>query len=307
MREMNFFPAKSFALARVHDSRKVDDLEATLAEAAQFARRHTVAAIYRASSGHPAEALSCVELLACLYGAELNVWPSTMGDPDRDRCVLSKGSAAPALYAVAAHFGFCDAREALKLSQLGSPFQGLPNASSLPFVEASTSAYGQGFCVALGMALGLRLKHSSARVYSLLGNADLKSGEVWEAAMCAARNRLDNFCVVVDYNATRYGKGADSAQLEPVAARWRAFDWAVIEIDGHDTGQILAALRRTGSVVGRPQLVIAHTVSGKGVTDWEHSPEQIGEVALTRSGAEEALLELGADMSEIMELLDAEF
>ncbi len=303
---MMFSSTKSLTLARAHESRKTNDLDAMLTEAAKFARRHAIAAIYRAGSGHPGAALSSSELLACLYGAELNVWPSTVADPDRDRFVLSKGHAAPALYAVAAHFGFCDSREALKLRKLGSPFEGLPNVSALPFVESCTGSHGQGFCAALGMALGLRLKHSPARVYALIGNADVQSGEVWEAAMCAAHAKLDNFCAVVDYN-TRETRGKDRLdRAEPLAAKWRAFDWAVTEIDGHDTAQILAAFRRTGSVVGRPQLVIGHTVSGKGVPEWEYAPHWKTNVRLSYRQAEDALLALGTSNEEIAELLDGE-
>src|ERR1700749_1815248 len=134
------------------------DLIAQLAQAAAFIRRHAVASIYHAGSGHPGGALSCADLLACLYGAEMNVWPASIHDPLRDRFVLSKGHGAPALYAVGAYYGFCDAKAALNLRKLNSPFQGHPHVLDLPWVETSTGSLGQGISVAIGMAIGLRLQ-----------------------------------------------------------------------------------------------------------------------------------------------------
>lgn len=303
---MNFPATKSITLSRAHESRKVDDLEVSLSEAATFARKHSIAAIYRAGSGHPGAALSSAELLACLYGAELNLWPSTMQDPDRDRFVLSSGQTAPALYAVAAHFGFCDAHEALRLRKLGSAFQGLPQPGlGLDFVETCTATRAQGLGVAFGMALGLKLQRKSARVYALIGDQELQAGEVWETAMAASHQKLDNFCVIVDCSLAQRGVGSEAAmRFEPLASKWRACEWAVVEIDGHDVAQILSAFRRTGAVVGRPTLIIAHTVCGKGVPQWEGAPHWHGNVKLTRRQAEEALLALGARNTEIAELID---
>src|ERR1700744_1952305 len=173
---------------------------AQLPEAAAFVRRHAAASIYHAGSGHPGGALSCADLLACLYGAELNVWPSSVQDPLRDRFVLSKGHAAPALYAVGSYYGFCDRKAALSLRKLNSPFQGHPHVLDLPFVETSTGSLGQGISVAIGMALGLKLQKIPARVYALLGDGELQEGEVWEAAMSGAHHRLDNLCAAVAYN-----------------------------------------------------------------------------------------------------------
>lgn len=278
-----------------------------VAEAAAFVRKHAIAAIYHAGSGHPGGALSCADILACLYGAELNVWPSATDDPDRDRFVLSKGHAAPALYAVAAHFGFCDWRSALNLRKLGSPFQGHPHVEDLGFVETSTGSLGQGFSVALGMAMGLKLQKRAARVYTLLGDGELQEGEVWEAAMCGAHHRLDNLCAIVDYNKLQSDDRNDAImRLEPLAAKWRAFDWAVTEIDGHDIDQILKAFRRAGATVGRPSVLIAHTIKGKGVPYMENAPHWHGSVKLTREQAADALGALGAAQTEIGELLDGD-
>ena len=280
-------------------------LEAELAAAAAFTRKHTIASIYHAGSGHPGGALSCADLLACLFGAELNFWPTAIDDPARDRFVLSKGHAAPALYAVGAHYGFCDAKAALSLRKLNSKFQGHPHVLDLPWVETSTGSLGQGFSVALGMAMGLKLQNIPARVYTLLGDGELQEGEVWEAAMCAAHHQLDNLCVIIDYNKLQSDNRNDAImRLEPLAAKWRAFDWAMIEIDGHDIGEILSTFRRAGITQGRPSVIIAHTVKGKGVNYMENIPAWHGSVKLTREQAEEALQSLGATKSETKDLLD---
>jgi transketolase len=296
---------KAIAEDAVVPQTQTEELEAQLAIAASFVRKHAIAAIYHAGSGHPGGALSCADLLAAVFGAELNFWPTAIDDPMRDRFVLSKGHAAPALYAVGAYYGFCNAKDALKLRKLGSPFQGHPHVVDLPWVETSTGSLGQGFSVALGMAMGLKLQRSSARVYALLGDGELQEGEVWEAAMCAAHHNLDNLCVLIDYNKLQSDARNDAImRLEPLTTKWRAFDWAIAEIDGHDMHEILTTFRRAGATVGRPSVIIAHTVKGKGVNYMENTPAWHGSVRLTRSQAEEALLSLGALRNEIRDLLD---
>jgi len=278
--------------------------DTALAKAAAFIRRHAVASIYHARSGHPGGALSCADILAALYGAEMNVRPQTIADPARDRFVLSKGHAAPALYAAGAHFGFCDAQAALSLRRLGSPFQGHPHVRDLPFVETSTGSLGQGFSVALGMAMGLKLQGIGARVYALLGDGELQEGEVWEAAMAAAHHRLSGFCAVIDYNKLQSdAPNAAIMGLEPLADKWRAFGWRVEDVDGHDMAALLAAFARAHDDA-RPTAVIAHTVKGKGVPYMENIPAWHGSVTLTRAQAEDALAALGAQAAEIAELLD---
>jgi len=285
--------------------RAMQDLVAQVTRAARFARQHAITAIYHAGSGHPGGAMSSADILACLFGAEINLWPDTVGDPDRDRFVLSKGHGAPTLYAVAAHYGFCAPRAALRLRKLGSPFQGHPHVLDLPWVETSTGSLGQGFSVALGMAMGLKLRKSAARVYTLLGDGELQEGEVWEAAMCAAHHRLDNLCAIIDYNKLQSDdRNANIMALEPLAAKWRAFEWAVAEIDGHDIPTILATLRRASATHGRPTIIIAHTVKGKGVPFMEDVPQWHGSVKLTVQQAQDALQALGASRTEIKEWLD---
>ena len=279
-------------------------LEEKLRVAARFVRCHSIASIFHAGSGHPGGALSSADLLACLYGAELNVWPNKAGDPARDRFVLSKGHAAPALYAVGAHFGFCDAKASLSLRKLNSPFQGHPHVLDLPWVETSTGSLGQGMSVALGMAMGLKLQKMSARVYALLGDGELQEGEVWEAAMAGAHHKLDNFCALIDYNKLQSDASNSAIMgLEPLAAKWRAFGWEVTEIDGHDVSRILAALREAGETRERPSVIIAHTVKGRGVPYMESVPAWHGSVKLTEAQTKEALVALGASSDEIKDFM----
>jgi transketolase len=276
-----------------------------LEHAARYIRAHAVAAIFHAGSGHPGGALSSADLFACLYGAEMNVWPDKINDPERDRFVLSKGHAAPALYAAGAYFGFCDKKAALSLRKLGSPFQGHPHVLDLPFVETSTGSLGQGISVAVGMAIGLKLQGSKARVYTMLGDGELQEGEVWEAAMSAAHHRLGNLCALVDYNKLQSDNCNDAImRLEPLADKWRAFGWAVNEIDGHDMGAILAALKAAASRDDRPSILIAHTIKGKGVPYMENIPAWHGSVKLTPAQTEEALQALGITAAEMGEFLN---
>jgi transketolase len=283
----------------------VQELIGEVTQAARFARQHAIAAIYHAGSGHPGGALSCADVMASLFGAELNLWPDTIADPDRDRFVLSKGHAAPMLYAIAAHYGYCKPRDALRLRKIGSLFQGHPHVVDLPWVETSTGSLGQGFSVALGMAMGLKMQKSFARVYAMLGDGELQEGMVWEAAMCASHHRLDNLCVIIDYNKLQSDdQNANIMGLEPLAAKWRAFEWAVAEIDGHDVTAILTTLRRAAATQGRPSCIIAHTTKGKGVPFMENMPAWHGSVKLTETQADDALRALGATRQEIKEWLD---
>ena len=283
----------------------VQELVAEVTQAARFARQHAISAIFHAGSGHPGGALSCADIIASLFGAELNLWPDTIFDPDRDRFVLSKGHAAPMLYAVAAHYGYCKPRDALRLRRLNSPFQGHPHVGDLPWVETSTGSLGQGFSVALGMAMGLKIQEQASRVYTLLGDGELQEGEVWEAIMCASHHRLDNLCVIIDYNKLQSDdQNANIMALEPLAAKWRSFDWAVAEIDGHDIPTILTTLRRAAATHGRPSCIIAHTTKGKGVPYMENVPAWHGSVKLTEAQADEALRALGASRQEIKDWLD---
>jgi transketolase len=282
----------------------VQKLLAQLTQAARFVRMHAIASIYHAGSGHPGGAMSSADLLACLYGAEMNVSPRRIADPARDRFTLSKGHAAPALYAVGAYYGFCDPKESLKLRKLNSPFQGHPHVLDLPWVETSTGSLGQGISVAIGMAIGLKLQNNPARVYTMLGDGELQEGEVWEAAMSAAHHKLGTLTAVIDYNKLQSdNSNAVIMGLEPLADKWRAFGWDVQEIDGHDITAILAALRQAGTTA-QPSVIIAHTIKGKGVPYMENIPTWHGSVKFTREQAEEALQALGASLADMKDFLD---
>ena len=280
-------------------------LLARLGKAAQAIRQHCIAAIYRAGSGHPGGALSAADILAVLYGAELNIWPDSVGDPARDRFVLSKGHAAPALYAAGAYFGLCKAEDALNLRKLGSPFQGHPHVRDLSWVETSTGSLGQGFSAALGMAPGLKLMKSEARVYALLGDGELQEGEVWEAAMCAAHHELDNLVAIIDYNKLQSDdRNSNIMGLEPLAEKWWAFGWHVREVNGHDIAELLGAFSEAVKTKDKPACIIAHTVKGRGVPYMEGEPQSHGSVKMSRGQTQEALLALGASAVDVEEFLN---
>lgn len=272
-----------------------------LADLARRTRRIAVAAIYQAGSGHPGGSLSCADILAALYGAELYIPEREPLHEGRDRFVLSKGHAAPALYGVWAAMGFIAPSEAVTLRKLGSRMQGHPHVLDCPLAETSTGSLGQGFSAAIGMALGLRHRDSPARVYALLGDGECQEGEIWEGAMCASHHRLGNLCAVVDYNKLQSDDtNANIMALEPFAPKWRAFGWHTVECDGHDMSALLGAFKQAANVRERPAVVIAHTVKGKGVRFMEHGPLWHGSVKLTREQAVSALEDLGVheDMIE---------
>jgi transketolase len=275
-------------------------LEAVAAEI----RRLSIAAIHAAGSGHPGGALSCADILAVLYGTTLRISQSEPLHEDRDRFLLSKGHAAPALYATWACFGLMSFEEVLSLRRLGSRAQGHPHVRDFALAETSTGSLGQGFSVAIGMAMGMRLQGRSPRVYAMLGDGELQEGEVWEGAMCAAHYGLANLCAVVDYNKLQSDdRNAAIMGLEPLAQKWRAFGWNAIEINGHDMAGILTAFDCAAGERSAPTVIIAHTTKGKGVDYMEDQPLWHGSVRLTAEQASAALAALGADAARIKELL----
>jgi len=281
----------------------LDDIAVKLAPRARRIRQLSIASIFHAGSGHPGGALSAADMLASLYGAELNVSPASFGktpDNARDRFILSKGHAAPALYAAGAEFGFVKPASLKDLRRYGSLLQGHPHVADTPFAETSTGSLGQGFSVAIGAALGLRHQGLSARSYAMLGDGEMQEGEVWEGAMCAAHHRLDNLCALVDYNKLQSDDfNARIMGLEPLGDKWRAFGWHVIEINGHEIKQIIAALTEAGNTKDRPSVIIAHTIKGKGVSYMENGPLWHGSVKLSEDDTRRALSDLGLDKGEI--------
>lgn len=260
-------------------------------------RRHVVAMTTEANSGHPGGSLSAVDILATLYFQVLRYDPGDPKWPDRDRFVLSKGHAAPALYATLAEAGFFPVPELMSLRRLGSRLQGHVDMNSTPGIEMSAGSLGQGLSATVGMAIAARLDERPCRVYALLGDGECDEGQVWEAAAAAAHFKvggqaLDNLCAIVDRNRQQLdGWTEDILHLEPLIDRWRAFGWYVIQADGHDLVQLREAFDQAARVRGRPTVIIAKTVKGKGVSFMEHNLEYHGRAA-TPEDRDRALGEL---------------
>ncbi|EAX46859.1 Transketolase domain protein [Thermosinus carboxydivorans Nor1] len=244
---------------------------AELARRAKAIRRHILTMVTAAKSGHPGGSLSAADILATLYFAEMKVDPHRPDDPERDRFVLSKGHAAPVLYATLAERGFFSQQELCTLRQIDSRLQGHPDMKMTPGVDMTTGSLGQGISAACGMALAGRLDGRPYRVYVLLGDGELEEGQVWEAAMFAAHHKLDNLTAFVDYNGLQIdGPVREVMSPLPIPDKWRAFGWNVLEIDGHDYHAIYDAIQTAKTVKGRPTVIVAHTVKGKGVGSMEN-------------------------------------
>ncbi len=240
---------------------------ADLIEIARQIRIMIIQMIARAASGHPGGSLSAAEIVTYLYFREMNIDPGNPDRPDRDRFVLSKGHAAPVLYAALAQRGLFPLDLLDTLRQAGSSLQGHPHRLYTPGVDASTGSLGQGLSMASGMALGLRLSASPARVFALIGDGESQEGQIWEAAMTAGFHRLSNLCVFLDYNDLQIdGRVSDIKDLRPIRDKWQSFRWQVHEIDGHDFAAIASALAAFRLEREKPTLVIARTVKGKGVS-----------------------------------------
>lgn len=265
---------------------------AQLQERAKAIRREAIKMIHQAGSGHPGGSLSAADLLAALFFHAMRYKPEDPRWEDRDRFVLSKGHGVPALYAALAEAGIISRDLLPTLRRLGSPLQGHPSVKDLPAVEASTGSLGQGLSIAMGMALAGKLNRKNYRVYCLLGDGECQEGQVWEAALSAPHLRLDNLTAIVDYNKYQLdGAVAEILPLEPLRAKWEACGWHVQELDGHDMEAIVKALDEVATVQGRPQVLIAHTVKGKGVSFMENNNEFHGR-ATTEEELQKALAEL---------------
>jgi transketolase len=234
-------------------------------------RRHVVQMTHRAKASHVSTSLSMADLLAVLYGGVLRVDPSNLAWPGRDRFVLSKGHGGAGLYAVLAERGFFPVARLAEFYQDGTRLAGHVTRSGVPGVEVSTGALGHGLSIACGMALASRRDQRRFRVFALLSDGECDEGATWEAALLAAHHRLDGLVAIVDYNKIQsLGAVKDVLDLEPLAAKWRAFGWAAREIDGHDVEEIGRALSEIPLTPGQPTCVVAHTVKGKGVSFMEN-------------------------------------
>lgn len=240
-------------------------------------RKNVVAMIGAAGSGHPGGSLSCVEIVSTLYFGVMRVKPEDPNWPDRDRFILSKGHAAPTLYAVLAEKGFFPKELLLTLRKFGSPLQGHPDARKTPGVEVSTGSLGQGLSMAVGMALAGKLDQKGYRVWVLLGDGECQEGQVWEAAMAASHYKLDNLAAFIDFNGLQIdGRVEEIMNPSPLADKWRAFGWRVLEVDGHDVDALLEAASYASESRGAPTAIIAKTVKGKGVSFMEGQREWHG-------------------------------
>ena len=263
-----------------------------LEKMAKQLRRHVITMIATAGSGHPGGSLSAADIVTALYFKVMRHDPKKPQWPDRDRFVLSKGHAAPILYAALAESGYFPLEELSTLRKLDSRLQGHTDRTLTPGVEMSAGSLGQGLSYGIGIALAGRLDKRDYQVYVLLGDGECDEGQVWEVAMFAPHHGVDNLTAIVDHNDLQLsGRVCDIMGLEPLVDKWRAFNWHVLEINGHDMGEILKALKKAREIKGKPTVIIAHTVKGKGVSFMEGNVDFHGK-APTAQEAEIALKEL---------------
>lgn len=248
---------------------------------------------FHAGSGHPGGSLSAADILTMLYFNEMNIDPNDQKKADRDKFVLSKGHASPVLYATLAHRGFFPTEELTTFRKLGARLQGHPDMKKVPGVEMSTGSLGQGFSASVGMAMANKLNGSSARVYVLLGDGELQEGIIWEAAMSAAHYKLDNLVAILDWNGLQIdGKNNDVMTVAPVDEKFKSFGFNVICIDGHSLKEIEGAFAQAREFKGKPTIIIAKTIKGKGVSFMENNAGWHGK-APNEEEAQKAVAELG--------------
>ena len=242
-----------------------------LAKVANEVRKGVVTAVHAAKSGHPGGSLGAADIMTYLYFEEMNIDPADPHKADRDCFVLSKGHAAPGLYSVLANRGYFPVEELETLRHIGSRLQGHPNMNDAPGIDMSTGSLGQGISAAVGMALSAKLSNDSYRVYTLLGDGEIQEGQVWEAAMFAGSRKLDNLVVIVDNNGLQIDGPIDEVNSPyPIGAKFEAFNFNVVEIDGHDFDQIADAFKQAKECKGKPTAIIMKTIKGKGVSFMEN-------------------------------------
>ena len=268
-------------------------------EIASRVRTDIVKAVHKAGSGHPGGSLSAADIVTALYFKEMHIDPQHPQMEGRDKFILSKGHAGPVQYAALAERGYFPVADMMSLRKLGSHFQGHPNRDKVEGIEMSTGSLGQGFSVAVGMAMAGKLDEAvgkaSGRVYTLLGDGELQEGLVWEAAMAAAHYRLDNLCAIVDWNGLQIdGKNEDVMTVAPIDEKFQAFGFHTISIDGHDFGQIFAAFDEARACKGKPTVIIAKTHKGRGVSFMEDQAGWHGK-APNEEEAKQAVAEPGGE------------
>lgn len=244
---------------------------ADLKDQARQLRRHIIAMVTEAKSGHPGGSLSAADIVTVLYFSQMNIHPENPKDPDRDRFVLCKGHAAPVLYSALAEKGYFPVDELKTLRKLGSRLQGHPEMKHTPGVDMSTGSLGQGLSAACGMALAGKVDEKDYRVYALLGDGELEEGQVWEAAMFAAHYKLNNLTAFIDFNHLQIDGDVSKVMSPlPIPEKFAAFGWNVLEIDGHDLKSIHQAIEIAKTVKDQPTVIVAHTVKGKGICRMEN-------------------------------------
>ncbi|MCL5035823.1 MAG: transketolase [Chloroflexi bacterium] len=262
-----------------------------LKEMAKEFRKEILETIFEAGSGHPGGSLSSIDILIALYFYRMRHDPKNPAWPDRDRFIMSKGHASPAMYVTLAESGYFPKEELKTFRKQGGRLQGHVHCG-VPGVEFCTGSLGQGLSVANGMALGARVLKKDFKVFCLLGDGEIQEGQIWEAAMTAGHHRLNNVCAILDYNGVQENGPVNSIKNEePQAARWRDFGWHTIEIDGHDFKQIVGALDESDTVADKPVMIIAHTIKGRGVSFMEGQAKWHGK-APNKEQLEQALKEL---------------
>lgn len=268
---------------------KIKELEAI----ARKLRQHIVRMTCAAASGHPGGSLSAADLVTVLYFYKLRHNPKDPSWAERDRFVMSKGHAAPVLYAALAEAGYFPISYLNNLRRIGSSLQGHVDMLTLPGIEMSTGSLGQGLSAANGMALAARLDKKDYRIYCILGDGECQEGQVWEAAMTSNHHKLDNLTAIIDHNKYQIdGRVEEIKSLEPLADKWKAFGWNVINCDGHNIKAIIEALEKAASVKGKPSMIIADTVKGKGVSFMEEKPLEYHGRAPSAEEEKKALSEL---------------
>lgn len=266
-------------------------------------RRDAVTAVHSAASGHPGGSLSIADILAVLYFDEMNIDPNNPKNPDRDRFVLSKGHCAPALYGALAERGFFSVDDIKTFRHVDSYLQGHPDMKGVPGVDMSTGSLGQGICAANGMALAAKLDGKSYRVYTILGDGELEEGQVWEAAMFAPHYKLDNLTAFVDFNGLQIdGDITKVMNPTPIDKKFEAFGWNVITINAHDMDEIKNAIAAAKATKGKPTVIIAKSIKGKGVSYMENQASWHGS-APNDEQYEQAMKELDAKIKELEEKL----
>jgi len=276
-----------------------------LRERALYVRRDIIALLARAKSGHSGGPLSSADFGTALFFHEMNVNPEQLDDPTRDMWHFSIGHVTPVIYSLMGERGYFPLADLLGFRQLAGHLQGHPSRHDTPGIEVSSGSLGQGLSVSCGMALGSRLDGVSRRVYCIMGDGEQQEGQIWEAAMFAAHYRLDNLCGIIDYNRKQIdGDVEDVMGIAPLADKWRAFRWHVLEIDGHDVKQILAAFDEARRAKGKPTVILAHTVMGKGVSFMEDDFHWHG-MPPNPEQAERAMRDLGTSLEEWTQRLES--